>query len=197
MAVRRATAADLPGVAATLARAFAPFDFVRAALPGDRYAERLHDLYELFGELALCHGELWTVDDRAAAAMWQPPGCDPEPDADTAARLAALLGAGVERYAAAEELGERHRPAGPHWYLDVLGTAPDRRRRGLASAVLAPVLARCDAGGLPAVTDTSAAENLAFYIRHGFTVTSEYDEPDGGPHVWVLGRPPGASRGPQ
>lgn len=187
---RRATAADLPRIADTLSGAFAPYDFVRSALPGERYAERLRELYLLFGGLALRAGEVWVAGDGVAAALWQPPGAVPLRDPAADARLAELLGEGLERYLAAAEQNAEHRPAGAHWYLDVLGTDPGRRRAGLATAVLTPVLHRCDAGGLVAFTDTSSEENLAFYARLGFGVCTEYDEPRGGSHVWMLERPP-------
>ena len=63
-----------------------------------------------------------------------------------------------DRMAAAEEanaLLAGLRPAAEHWYLPVVGTRPGRRRSGLGSAVLAPVLARADADGVPAVADAA------------------------------------------
>lgn len=189
MSVRRATAADVPRVAATLASAFGPYAFVRAALPGAGYEARLRGLYTQFAELTLRDGELWVAGNGDAAAMWQPPGAEAREDPDADARLAQLLGDGLERYVEAALLGIRHRPQEPHFYLDVLGTAPERRRAGLGGALLEVVLDRCDARGLDAATDTSAPETLSFYDRHGFAVASEYDEP-GGPHVWALRRAP-------
>lgn len=177
-------------MADTLARAFAPYDFVRAALPGERFAERLRELYAVFADLALRMGEAWVAGDGAAAAIWQPPGRPPADDPEAEARVHELLGTGLERYLVAARLIAEHRPERPHYYLDVLGTDPEHQGAGLGGAVLAPVLARCDAERLPALTDTSAPENLPFYERQGFALLAEYDEPDGGPRVWVLERAP-------
>lgn len=193
MGARRATDGDLPRIAATLTRAFAPYDFVRAAMPGPGFERRLHELYLLFARHALSAGEVWVAGDGAAAALWQPPGAAGHADKATVARILELLGDGREAYLAGAEQAAGQRPAGPHWYLDVLGTDPGRRREGLASAVLRPVLVRADADRLPVVVDTSAPENLPFYATHRFSVVSEYDGPEDRAHVWVLRRePPGS-----
>lgn len=71
-----------------------------------------------------------------------------------------------------------------------MGTHPDRQRQGLGSAVLAPVLARCDTDAVPAYTETSTTENVAFYRRQGFDVTAEVAMPEGGPPVWTMWRNP-------
>ncbi|MBA3327724.1 MAG: GNAT family N-acetyltransferase [Solirubrobacterales bacterium] len=193
MTVRRATAADLDRVADTLARAFANDAHVRATVPAAGFEERLRSLYALYAETTLALGELWVAGDGAAAAMWQPPGGAPAAPA-LKERVAELLGERFGAYAAAASLGAAHRPEREHFYLAGMGTAPEHQGSGLGGAVIAPVLARCDAEGLPAATDTSTALGAAFYERRGFVVTTRYEEPSGGP-VWVLCRPPAAQRG--
>jgi GNAT superfamily N-acetyltransferase len=82
-----------------------------------------------------------------------------------------------------------HSPAEPHWYLGVLATQPERRREGLATAVLAPVLDEADRAGIACCLETSTAENRRFYERRGFTVTADVVVP-GGPPTWYLYRAP-------
>ena len=79
-------------------------------------------------------------------------------------------------------------PAEPHWYLEGLGTHPDWQRRGIASAVLAPVLDLCDADGLPAYLETQKESNVPFYRRHGFEVIGTKQIPDGAPNIWLMWR---------
>jgi ribosomal protein S18 acetylase RimI-like enzyme len=97
-------------------------------------------------------------------------------------RTASVLG-GLERMEA------QHPHDRSHWYLCILGTEPAAQGQGLGSALLAQVLARVDADGLPAYLESSSERNLALYGRHGFEVTSEVAIP-GGPRIWPMWREP-------
>lgn len=79
---------------------------------------------------------------------------------------------------------------GEHWYLAALGTDPEAQGRGLAAAVLAPVLDGCDTDGLGAYLESSKEQNLPFYARHGFAVTGTIDLSRGGPRLWTMWRDP-------
>jgi GNAT superfamily N-acetyltransferase len=85
---------------------------------------------------------------------------------------------------------ERHHPTEPHWYLEVLGTDPSMQGRGVGAAVLAPVLERCDRDGLPAYLESSKAENVPWYERHGFAVVAELRARAGAPPSWTMRRDP-------
>jgi GNAT superfamily N-acetyltransferase len=69
----------------------------------------------------------------------------------------------------------------------VLATHPDHQRSGLASAVIAPIIARADMDGLDCCLETSTARNRAFYGRRGFTESTELSIA-GGPPTWWLRR---------
>ncbi len=77
------------------------------------------------------------------------------------------------RLTAYEDAVDAARPSTPHWYLGVLATRPDRQGAGLATAVMAPVLARADGEGLDCCLETSTLANKAFYQRRGFTEVTE------------------------
>lgn len=85
---------------------------------------------------------------------------------------------------------DRVRPKDDHWYLETLGTDPEHQGRGLASAALAPMLARCDEEGVPAYLESSKEANLAFYRRHRFEVITQVDLPPDGPRIWLMWREP-------
>ena len=76
-------------------------------------------------------------------------------------------------------------PKEAHWYLGVLGTDPKHQNRGIGSALLRPVLARCDGGGDAAYLEASRPENVPYYERHGFEVVGEFQLPKG-PPVWRM-----------
>jgi len=84
---------------------------------------------------------------------------------------------------------DRHHPHEPHWYLSLLATDPTVQGRGLGTALLAPVLERCDRDGVVACTETQKEANVSWYARAGFAVTHEVRLPDT-PVVWCLRREP-------
>jgi predicted N-acetyltransferase YhbS len=85
-----------------------------------------------------------------------------------------------------------HRPREPHQFLGQMGVRPDRRRQGLGTAVLHPVLDELDRTGVPACLETSAPGNVAFYGVLGFAVVAHLDDlPAQAPETWVMWRPPG------
>jgi len=195
--VRRASPDELGECIAVASRAFWP-DPLLGYFARDRLRE-----YELgptfFGAALrdrLAYSELSVVDhgDRIGAlAQWVPPGELPRSGRDQAVsllRFLPVLARSRHRAKAGRLLSEveRRRPA-EHWYLALLGTDPAAQGRGAASALLAPVLARCDDDGVPAYLETQKASNVAWYARHGFRETGTVEVP-GVPEVWLLTREP-------
>jgi ribosomal protein S18 acetylase RimI-like enzyme len=136
---------------------------------------------------------VWTTPDVAGAALWGPPGHGVVPTAAVlrnGIELLRALGMRSARALRALTHVEHLHPKDPHWYLGVLGTRPERQGTGVGSALLAPVLTRCDEEGMPAYLESSKESNIAFYRRHGFEVTGEIPLPGGGPTVWPMWRDP-------
>ena len=102
-----------------------------------------------------------------------------------------MLGRLHHRRAAAALLREveRRHPADDHWYLALLATDPTRQGRGLGTALLGPILGRCDAEGQPAYTETQKEGNVAWYARSGFALIDEVHV-RGAPTIWRLWRDP-------
>lgn len=83
-------------------------------------------------------------------------------------------------------------PDEPHWYLEFLGTVPQRQGKGLGGRVLEPVLKQADEAGVPVWAWSSNRLNLAFYHRHGFVVLDEIPFVAGGPPIFPIRREPRA-----
>lgn len=84
------------------------------------------------------------------------------------------------------EAMDRHHPRDPHWYLMMVGADPDRRGQGLGSAVIRPMLDRCDTEGLPAYLESSNERNVPLYHRLGFEVTDEFQLAPDCPPIWSM-----------
>jgi hypothetical protein len=144
--------------------------------------------------------EVWVArdDDKiAAAACWLPPEGYPRGfrrDMMTMVRgTPAFSRAGRRIPASLRLLAEtdkaHHEVETPHMYLAILGSEPLYRGAGAASAVLQPVLNRCDEQGMAAYLETQKESNLAYYARHAFDVVQKL-EVKGVPPIWTLLRKP-------
>lgn len=140
-------------------------------------------------------GECWTTENLDGAALWLPPGRWEIPIRIQLRLMPNVLATArleVARLMRFLYLVESKHPHEPHWYLAVLGVAPDRQGRGFGSHLMQPVLERCDAEGTPAYLETDTERNVALYERHGFKVTEEFNLPGGGPPIWLMWRSPEA-----
>ncbi len=139
----------------------------------------------------IAHGVLHVDSELRCAAVWQAPA-PPIPGPLRAVWLATRMLFGLRgALGRAQEVGavlQRAHPVEPHWYLGILGTDPPQQGRGLGSAVLAPILRRCDEQKQIAYLESSKRENIAFYERHGFAVVEEIQIP-AGPVLWSMRRP--------
>jgi GNAT superfamily N-acetyltransferase len=194
IAVRSMTADDVAGAAATLARAFGddPVGIWCAPQP-TRRTKLLHQLFEIQArDISGPHGACLVSDDLAGAALWKPPGTwkvSPLLIVRMLPRFGRIFGRRLPLVLRALNDLEKVHPREPHYYLPFIGVAPERQGRGVGSALLAPVLERCDAEGVGAYLEATCEANLRLYARHGFEVRAEVRLPNG-PPVWPMWRDP-------
>jgi GNAT superfamily N-acetyltransferase len=193
--VRPASADDRGAALDTLVSAFADDPLARH-LFGDRPTLDRHLPYFLgyLFDVSLDGCEVMVTDDLSAASLWTPPGGN-RLGAETVAErwqevlLPSLPAVFEVRYAQFGALIVSTLPKQPHWHLGVLGVRRDLQRRGLGSAVCAPMLRRADREHVPVLLETATRANLPFYERLRFHVRSRVDLPDG-PPVWTMWREP-------
>ena len=193
-----ATATDVPAAATLLADAFTDYPWTRWTVAAADHTQRLTALQHLYlTAVALPYGRVdlgCTDRDLAAVAVWLPGTTVPEQVWSQVGPVAAeLAGDRAAAAAEAEAALAPHRPGGEHLLLASVGVARAQQGRGLGAAALAPGLARADAEDRPVHLETSAARNVPFYQRLGFTVTGVVDLPGGGPRTWLMRRPPNAA----
>lgn len=191
--MRKATAGDVRTLATTLARAFDDDPLTMWLFPDEvRRRRRLPRFFRSLLRTALPLGEVYSAGEGRCAAIWNPPGTFPlgwASDARVGAVTAGLVGPRIVRCAAGLLYFAKHHPKEPHWYLQMLGTEPAQQGHGLGSAIIAPVLERCDHEGERVYLESSKKRNIPFYERHGFEVTAEIQIPRG-PVVWAMWRDP-------
>ena len=169
--VKTATEADVQRVIDTIVLAFTSDPTWRWNYPAPHeYLEYFPEFVSVYGGKAFEHGTAYYVEDFAGAALWLPPGVQPDEDA-----LIDLFQHSLpeERQAQAwsilEQLEDYH-PDEPSWHLPIIGVDPTQQRRGFGAALLNHVLTRCDRDGAVAYLESSNPENISLYARHGFEI---------------------------
>jgi ribosomal protein S18 acetylase RimI-like enzyme len=170
--------ADRERIVDSLVAAFPGDPVLRFLFPDD--AEYPRQAAAFFGRLfdkRVGKGSIWTVDG-VSTAIWEPPSGGDEPAGELDVPADALA-----RVKAYEDALHGALPAGPFWYLGVLGTHPAVAGRRWGRAVMAAGLRRAAEDGLPAVLETSKPANVELYRRAGWEVAGEFREPL---HTWVM-----------
>jgi ribosomal protein S18 acetylase RimI-like enzyme len=188
--------ADIETLSRVLADAFVD-DPLSQWLFGDdgRLGDRLYASFRvIIRRVYIKKGHAYTTKDIAGGALWAPPGkwklsvVQQLWLAPTYVRI--VPPARLRGGARLNVLLERAHPRDPHWHLSVLGVDPKRQRTGVGGALIRPVLERADADRVLCYLETSKEENIPYYARHGFEVTTELDMPPGAPRLWTMTRRP-------
>jgi GNAT superfamily N-acetyltransferase len=193
--VRRAEGADVETISRALGAAFAD-DPVMSWLIADaaRRPQILAGNFRLLlEEIWLRHEQTYTTEATPGAAIWDPPG---EWSVGIGKQIRLLpqalrvWGRFLPRALLTLARIERGHPRAAHYYLAVLGIEPESQGRGLGSALMFPVLHRCDTERVPAYLEASSPRNRALYERHGFEVTKEFRVGADAPPIWGMWREP-------
>jgi ribosomal protein S18 acetylase RimI-like enzyme len=169
--VRTGATADADAIIDVITLAFSADPMARWSLPDPHtYLAVMPAVIRAFGERAFDAGTADVVDGFRGAALWLPPGAEPDGE-----QLASLM----ETHAPAsvvddmqgvfDQMAQFH-PHDPHWYLPLIGVDPAAQGQGLGAMLLKHALARIDAVGLPAYLESSNPRNISLYQRHGFEI---------------------------
>lgn len=193
--MRKLTPPEVEPILKVMARAFDADPVVNFVVKQDsRRQRRLRAFLKIFLEPCLPHGEVYVTDGLEGGAFWVPPG---KRETGVLASLRLLpkvvRAAGLARVPAivsAIDVVDKKHPHEPHFYLPMIGIDPEHQGRGLGSALMRPVLERCDREGRGAYLESSNERNLALYERNGFRVTESLRLAKIGPPMWLMWRDP-------
>jgi GNAT superfamily N-acetyltransferase len=191
-------AADVENAVAVLTSAFAEDPTWAWVFPDPALRPAQHAwLWRQFVEGARRYPWVWLSADRAATAVWVPPGgtdWSPEQEAELEEWIEQLPGEARDRARAAVELFEAAHPRDePHYFLSLLGTHAAHRGKGIGFGLLADNLRAVDEAGMPAYLEASNPDNVVLYQRFGFQPHGSFVLPDG-PRVVTMWREPGPVR---
>jgi len=136
-------------------------------------------------------GLCFTTDDHSGAAIWAAPGHWKGHASGQLRAVGAIprVARNHQRIGAMQHELDRRHPGVPHLYLALLGVALERRRTGLATALLEPGLAQADARRTPSYVEAGSDEAAVFYETLGFARTGEV-RLQGAPVVHLMWREP-------
>jgi GNAT superfamily N-acetyltransferase len=167
--VRSAGEGDQQAVIDVITLAFVNDPMARWAFPAPAsYLAVMPDVARAFGGNGFAHGTAHLAESGRAAAMWLPPGVQPDSE-----KLTALVEAHVPQDRLADMMQvfaqmETFHPSEPCWYLPLIGVDPAYQGRGYGSALLRHALEQCDRAGQSAYLESSNPRNIPLYERHGF-----------------------------
>jgi GNAT superfamily N-acetyltransferase len=132
------------------------------------YLEGFPAFARAFAGKAFNQGCAYDIADGAGAALWLPPGAEPN-----AAELAEVIDDTVRpqvrgALCALLEQMDASRPPITHWRLPLMGVEPAQQGRGLGAQLMQPILQRCDEERVAAYLEATHPRNIAFYERLGF-----------------------------
>ena len=172
--IRSATSDEIPRAVAAIVAAFLTDPPARFAWPSPHdYLVAMPVATGEFAGSSFQHGTAYVSADFCGAALWLPPGVEPNGRAlekvfrDTARpeHMDDLLGT-------FEKMEQSH-PREAHWYLPQIGVEPNAQGKGIGAALMRHALGRCDQEQSLAYLEASKPQNIPFYQRHGFEVIGE------------------------
>jgi GNAT superfamily N-acetyltransferase len=192
--LRKVTSRDLDQVVKALAQSFYDDPIFSWIAPDD--ARRLRELergFDLFARRVwLPQDEAYTTDHLIGAAFWMSPDnwhLSVPAQLRLLPSMAIITRRDLPRLMRVLNMIEAKHPRDTHYYLPIVGIAPQWQGRGFGSAILRPILERCDRDRIPAYLEASSPRNRALYERHDFAVVEEIRVKDS-PPIWRMWRDP-------
>jgi len=187
--VKEMTPDDVPLASDIIALAFAADPVTRWTWPDPRiYLAAMPRLVRAFAGKAFDCGSAYCVGEFAGAALWLPPGLEPDREVMGELMQSTLTPSQLERALALFQQMAAYHPHEPHWYLPLIGVDPAQQGKGFGDALMVHALARIDREGVAAYLESTNPRNISLYRRHGFEPLGEIRAGESPPLVPMLRR---------
>jgi GNAT superfamily N-acetyltransferase len=198
--VVRLLSTQVPEAGTVIGRAFWNDPLTLYVLPDETHRrEAIGPWFESVVRYGDLFAEVYTTAQvLKGAAVWIPPDSGEMTDerwaaADSESGSAMALGEAAKKRLAHQfdhtDVSHEALMPMPHWYLMLIGVAPEWQGHGVGGALLQPGFARADTEGVPCYLETGTESNVRFYQGHGFAVVIEEEVP-GGLYYWGMRRDP-------
>ncbi|MEV7420095.1 GNAT family N-acetyltransferase [Streptomyces sp. NPDC089919] len=191
--IRQAGPADRDTVAKLLDEAFQDDPVSSWVFPDPAHRRKVHGAFlGVFVDVTLAEGRIDLAADGSAAALWlRVPAGEHEEEVDVPALMRETADPDNERCELVGRLmGEIHPTHEEHEYLLMIAVDPARQGEGLGTALIQPVLDRCDREGVAAYLEASSDRSRPLYERLGFDFTGVPVQLPDGPRMWPMWRKP-------
>jgi ribosomal protein S18 acetylase RimI-like enzyme len=169
--VKSAGANVQASVVSTIVLGFAADPMARWAWPdSSEYLRIMPQFVKAIGGRAFENGTAYITEGARAAALWLPPGIEPDEAAMGAVMAQTLRPETADDMEFILQGMAEHHPSEPHWYLPLIAADPNWVGQGLGTSLMKHALRRCDEEGITAYLESSNPRNISLYERHGFRV---------------------------
>lgn len=169
--IERATELDLERLISSIVLAFSSDPAARWMYPlPQQYLRSFPDFVRTFGARACDSQTIYYSHTYSGAAFWFPPQTEPDSEAIGAFLQQTIAVRQQEEVFTVLEQMDGYHPHEPHWYLGILGVEPTQQKKGYGSALMKPILEKCDRDGTIAYLESSNPTNIGFYEKQRFEV---------------------------
>jgi len=188
--------------AQVLASAFFEYPMFTFYFPNPRKRARYLPWYlENVLNCALRYGEVFTDAELSGVIFYLPPGHTKLSlwEYTINGFLLTPIFLGLRDYvrsmdceAFVDEMHEKVMQGRPHYYLWGLAVDPDRKRKGIGTALMKHLLEITDAVEKPVYLETHDKNNVGYYQRMGFNLVRTGTIPKYNLQIWCMVREPGS-----
>lgn len=177
--MRPAKAHDRDAVVKLLAASFNANPAVNDTIIPDKHRDRrLISLMEYIFDTGFAREGVFVTDDLLGAVVMYDPVSSPAKISDLLRQLKLVrksIGWSRMKYASAKDRKmNSFRPATPHLYLQMIGTAPEAQGKGVGSKMISFILETSASTKKPVYLETSVLKNVEMYKKKGFTVHGDW-----------------------